>query len=94
MFNDEISKLIEDNGIADVVIDVCATLYHNGIDYVHVGGLMRLLGVSDEQAQEHDTMYFQLDEHFAEKVAELDALNEAYEAEIAEEENSTPPTIH
>ena len=93
MFNDEISKLIEDNGIADVVIDVCATLYHNGIDYVHVGGLMRLLGVSSEEAEQHDEVYFQLDKHFAEKVAELDALDEAYEEEIAKE-NEIPPTIH
>lgn len=93
MFNDEISKLIEDNGIADVVIDVCATLYSNGIEYVHVGGLMRLLGVSDEEAVEHDAVYFQLDQDFANKVAELDALDEAYEEEIAKE-NQTPPTIH
>jgi len=93
MFNEEISKLIEDNGIADVVIDVCATLYSNGIEYVHVGGLMRLLGVSDEEAIEHDTVYFQLDQDFANKVAELDALDEAYEEEIAKE-NQTPPTIH
>ena len=93
MFNDDISKLIEDNGIADVVIDVCATLYHNGIDYVHVGGLMRLLGVSSEEAEPHDEVYFQLDQDFAQKLADLDALDEAYEEEIAKE-NETPPTIH
>ena len=93
MFNDDISKLIEDNGIADVVIDVCATLYHNGIDYVHVGGLMRLLGVSQEEAKQHDEVYFQLDQDFAQKLADLDAIDEAYEEEIAKE-NETPPTIH
>ena len=92
MFNDDISKLIEDNGIADVVIDVCATLYHNGIDYVHVGGLMRLLGVSSEEAEQHDEVYFQLDQDFAQKLADLDALDEAFEEEVAKEE--TPPTIH
>ena len=93
MFNETISQLIEEEGIADVVIDVCATLYSNGIEYVHVGGLMRLLGVSDEEATQHDTVYLQLDEDFANKVAELDALDEAYEEEIAKE-NQTPPTIH
>ena len=93
MFNEEISKLIEDNDIASVVIDVCATLYHNGIDYVHVGGLMRLLGVSEEEATQHDDVYFQLDEDFANKVAELDQIDEAYEEEIAKE-NQTPPTLH
>ena len=92
MFNDDISKLIEDNGIADVVIDVCATLYHNGIDYVHVGGLMRLLGVSSEEAEQHDEVYFQLDQDFAQKIADLNALDEAFEEEVAKEE--TPPTIH
>lgn len=93
MFDEDISKLIEDNGIGDVVIDVCATLYHNGIEYVHVGALMRLLGVSNEQAVDHDEMYFQLDEDFGKKIAELDAIDEAYEEEIAKE-NTTPPTIH
>lgn len=92
MFNDEISKLIEDNQIGDLVIDICATLYHNGIEFVHVGGLMRLLGVDDIDAAEHDETYFQLDKHFAEKVADLDMLDEAYEAEIAKDE--VPPTIH
>ena len=93
MFNDDISKLIEDNGIADVVIDVCATLYHNGIDYVHVGGLMRLLGVSSEEAEQHDEVYFQLDQDFAQKVADLDAIDEAFDEEVAKE-NEPPPTIH
>ena len=91
MFNEEISHLIEENEIADIVIDVCATLYSNGIEYVHVGALMRLLGVSDEESSKHDTVYFQLDEHFAQKVAELDSLDEAYEMAVQEEEN---PTIH
>ena len=93
MFNDEISKLIDENDIADVVIDVCATLYHNGIDYVHVGGLMRLLGISDEEATQHDDMYFQLDDDFAQKVAGIDAVDEAYETELAIEDEA-PPTIH
>lgn len=92
MFNEEISQLIEENEIADLVIDVCATLYSNGIEYVHVGGLMRLLGVSDEESAKHDTVFFQLDQHFADKVAEIDALDEAYEAEVSQDEN--PPTIH
>ena len=91
MFNEEISQLIEANEIADIVIDVCATLYSNGIEYVHVGALMRLLGVSVEESAKHDTVYFQLDEHFAQKVAELDSLDEAYEMAVHEEEN---PTIH
>ena len=91
MFNEEISQLIEANEIADLVIDVCATLYSNGIEYVHVGALMRLLGVSDEESAKHDTVYFQLDEEFAKRVADIDVLDEAYEMAIQEEEN---PTIH
>jgi hypothetical protein len=91
--NDAIAKLIEDQGIADVVIDVCATLYTNGIEYVHVGGLMRLLGVADELAVNHDAMYLELDEEFAHKVQEMQALDQAYEDEIAKE-NETSHTIH
>lgn len=92
MFNDEISKIIEDNDIASVVIDVCATLYHNGIDHVHVGGLMRLLGVSDEEANQHDDVYFQLDEDFAQKISDMEAIDEAYEMSIIEDDST--PTIH
>jgi type I restriction-modification system DNA methylase subunit len=54
---------------------------------------MRLLGVSQEEAEQHDEVYFQLDQDFAQKLADLDAIDEAYEEEIAKE-NETPPTIH
>lgn len=91
--NDTITRLIEENGIADVVIDICATLYSNGIEYVHVGGLMRLLGVSEEEAIQHDAMYLELDQAFADKVEEMNAIDQAYEEELAKE-NETPPTIH
>ena len=96
MFNEEISQIIETNDIADVVIDVCATLYQNGITYVHVGGLMRILGVSAEECAEHDEVYFQLDEEFAERVREMYAIDDAYEAEISvdDSESDVPPTIH
>lgn len=94
MFNEEITQIIDEHDIADLVIDVCATLYNNGIYYIHVGGLMRLLGVSDEQAIEHDTVFFQLDEDFAKRVADMDAIDEAFEAELAKQEDETPPTIH
>ena len=96
MFNEEISQLIEEKEIADVVIDVCATLYQNGITYVHVGGLMRILGVSEEECTDHDQVYFQLDEEFAERVREMYAIDDAYEAEIAVEDSDSdvPPTIH
>ena len=96
MFNEEISKIIEENQIADLVIDVCATLYHNGITYVHVGGLMRILGVSDEECTDHDEVYFQLDDEFAERVREMYAIDDAYEAEISVDETDldVPPTIH
>lgn len=96
MFNEEISELIEANDIAEVVIDVCATLYQNGITYVHVGGLMRILGVSTEECAEHDEVYFQLDDEFAERVREMYAIDDAYEAEISVEDSDSdvPPTIH
>lgn len=97
MFNEEISKIIEENDIADLLIDVCATLYHNGITYVHVGGLMRILGISDEKAIDHDNTYFELDDDFAESLAKLEAIDQAFDQETSEEElldADIPPTIH
>ena len=93
--NDKISDLIIQNGIAGVVVDMCRTLYINGIDYVHVGALMRLLGVDEEQASEHDDTYFHLDEDFVQQLDEMDKIDEETEFELGlSDESTASPTIH
>jgi len=50
--------------IKTVMLDVMAVLYDNGIKQVHMGAMMRLLGVDDVKASEHDNEMIELDEKF------------------------------
>jgi hypothetical protein len=64
--------LLSDDEIYDEVraamYDVLAVLYEHGITVVHVGAMMRLLGVRDEVAAQHDDERVELDETFGELV--------------------------
>lgn len=53
------------------MIDVMAVLYDNGIVSVHMGALMRLLGVPDNRACEYDGEILELDEKFGAMLTEL-----------------------
>ena len=55
-----------------IMLDVMAVLYDNGIKHVHMGAMMRLLGVDDVKASEHDNEMIELDEKFG---AMLSLLN-------------------
>jgi len=57
--------------IKDIMLDVMAVLYENGIKQIHMGAMMRLLGVADEAASQHDDEMIELDEKFADMLAEL-----------------------
>ena len=57
--------------IKNIMLDIMAVLYDNGIKKVQVGAMMRLLGVDDEKAAKHDNELLELDETFATMMAEL-----------------------
>jgi hypothetical protein len=46
-------------------------LYQQGITEIHTGGLMRLLGVSNEVSQEYDNERIFLDDNFVKYVSEF-----------------------
>lgn len=48
----------------DLILDVCAVLYANGYRAVPMGAMMRLIGVADEHAAQHDNNMFELDDEF------------------------------
>ena len=60
--------MLDDNqfedAIRDLIIDICEVMYRRGYDVVSVGALMRLVGVGDERAQQHDSEFFALGEEF------------------------------
>lgn len=45
-------------------MDICEIMYHKGYDAVPVGAVMRLVGVANEKAQQHDNEFLALDENF------------------------------
>ena len=61
--------------IRSVMMDIMAVLYRNNFKTVRMGAIMRLLGVNDAVASEHDQDVIELDEKFAEVLEELNTLS-------------------
>ena len=53
------------NTVQTMIMEIMAILHKNNIKQVHMGGLLRLLGVEEELAQQSDNEYIELDEDFA-----------------------------
>jgi len=54
-----------------LMYELMMVLYHHGITEVHVGGLMRVMGVDPDRAAEHDDEMVVLDDKFAKYVNEI-----------------------
>lgn len=57
--------------VKEVMFEVMAVLWANGYKEVSIGALMRILGLDEEDAADHNDDYVLLDEHFAEVAAEM-----------------------
>jgi hypothetical protein len=62
-----------DQAVRLAILNLCVILHDCGITEVHVGGIMRILGVPNELAQEHDDERVILDDEF---VKYVDQINE------------------
>ena len=60
-----------DQAIRLAILNLCVILHDCGISEVHVGGLMRILGVSDEHAQAHDDERLIIDDDFIKYVEQI-----------------------
>jgi hypothetical protein len=60
MLNDD---QLED-AVRDLIMDICEVMLRRGYDVVSVGAMMRLVGVTEERAQQHDQEFFALDAEF------------------------------
>ena len=56
--------------VKNLMFDLMLVLYSYGITEVNVGALMRILGVSEEKAREHDDEAVELTDEFAKYVKE------------------------
>jgi hypothetical protein len=57
-----------DEHIRIAILDLMLVLYRQGITQVHIGGIMRLMGVANEVAADHDEERVILDEGFVQYV--------------------------
>lgn len=57
--------------VKDLMFDLMLVLYSHGITEVNVGAMMRVLGVSADEAAKHDDEAFELTGEFAKYVREV-----------------------
>jgi len=60
-----------DQSIRLAILNLMVVLYDCGITEVHVGGIMRILGVPDERASQHDDERVVLDPDFVKYVEQI-----------------------
>ena len=60
-----------DQSIRVAILNLMAILYDCGITEIHVGGVMRIMGVSDATAEKHDNERLLLDEEFVKYVEQI-----------------------
>lgn len=73
------------------ILDVCAVMYNYGFAEVRVGDIMRLMGVPDEQAGQHDNELIILDESF-EKV--IESYTQESQKDYSQEKPPAGTTLH
>lgn len=66
-----LENLKVDQAIRLTILNLMVVLYDCGITEVHIGGILRILGVPNEKAIAHDDEWFVLDEEFVKYVEEL-----------------------
>jgi len=60
-----------DQNIRLAILNLMMVLYDCGITEIHIGGVMRILGVSNATAQAHDNDRLILDEDFVKYVEQI-----------------------
>ena len=53
-----------EQAVQDFILDVCEVMYRRGYDSAPIGAIMRLIGVPESAAQQHDNEHFMLDDDF------------------------------
>jgi hypothetical protein len=60
-----------DQSIRLSILNLMVVLYDCGITEVHIGGVMRILGVDNDKAKQHDNERLVLDEEFVKYVEQI-----------------------
>ena len=60
-----------DQSIRLAILNLMLVLYDCGITEVHIGGVMRIMGIDNDKAQRHDNERLVLDEEFVKYVEQI-----------------------
>jgi hypothetical protein len=60
-----------------LIMEIMMVLYNHNITEIHVGALMRLIGVDNEKASESDDERIQIDEKFSKYVKQMVDMSSA-----------------
>jgi hypothetical protein len=60
-----------DETIRTTLMNLMVVLYNCGIEQIHLGGLMRILGVDNEKASQHDDELILVNEKFVKYVEQI-----------------------
>ena len=60
-----------DQNVRMAILNLMLVLYDCGITEVHIGGIMRVMGIPDAKAQQHDDERLLLDEDFVKYVGQI-----------------------
>jgi hypothetical protein len=60
-----------------LIMELMMVLYNHNITEIHVGALMRLIGVDDKKASESDSERIQIDEKFSKYVKQMVDMSSA-----------------
>jgi len=66
-----LEELETDLAIRNTILNLMLVLYNFGINEIHVGGVMRVLGIPDDTAQAHDLERLVLDQDFIKYVEQI-----------------------
>jgi hypothetical protein len=66
-----LEELETDLAIRNTILNLMLVLYNSGINEIHVGGVMRVLGIPDDTAQAHDLERLVLDQDFVKYVEQI-----------------------
>ena len=62
-----------DQSIRLAILNLMLVLYDCGITEIHLGGVMRILGVPDNKAEIHDNERLLLDDNFLKYIKEINS---------------------
>jgi len=66
-----LEELETDLAIRNTILNLMLVLYNFGVNEIHVGGVMRVLGIPDDVAQAHDLERLVLDQDFVKYVEQI-----------------------